>query len=260
MRRSIALLAALPALWPSAAGAGATAERWRPPVAGAVTRGFEPGPPFEGGHHRGVDLAAAPGSVVRAVCSGAVVVARRVGTSGRVVTVRCGPWRVSVLPLTTVAVREGATVARGARIGTAAAGPDHAGLHLGVRREGRRFGYADPLRFLSTEPLAPPPLGPPPGVERRRPPVGVGRRRPLPARAQPPQPAVPAAPHVLDPPRAPQPAGSSRAGPPLAPWPAWLGLALLLAGAVGAGAWRAAPRSRAAGVRGVPGPAAERVP
>jgi murein DD-endopeptidase MepM/ murein hydrolase activator NlpD len=249
MRRPAAILAALIAWWAAAAGAaygqgpavtGPAPDRWQAPVPGAVTRGFEPGPPFEGAHHRGVDLAAPPGSVVRAACGGPVMVARRVGSSGRVVTVRCGPWRVSVLPLAQVAVREGATVARGARLGTAAAGQDHAGLHLGVRREGRRFGYADPLRFLGTEPLAPPPLGSPPGA--RRSPHGPRAGGPPAVRPKP------------------IPAGSNPAGPPLAPWPAWLGLALLLAGAAGAGVRRAAPRSRATGVRTVPSPVVERVP
>jgi hypothetical protein len=216
--------------------AAAHAATWRAPVPGAVARGFEPGPPYVGGHHRGADFAAAPGSAVRAACGGRVVVARTVGSSGGVVTVRCGRWRVSHLPLATIAVRAGARVARGARVGTAARRAAHAGIHLGVRREGRSFAYVDPLHFIRAQPGQPPGLGPAPRGRRpvRQPPS----HRPAPARPPAQRPAL-----------APQRTGSGA----LAPWPAWLGLALLLAGSAGAGAGvrrrqRAAlaPRVRAA--------------
>ena len=180
------------------------------PVPGDVTRGFDTGRPFEGGRHRGVDLAAAPGTPVRAACSGPVVVAGRVGSSGGVVTLRCGPWRVTHMPLATIGVRAGGGVRRGAVIGTAAASPGHDGLHLGVRRHGTRFGYADPLRFMAA-PTNPVPLGRAPRpAPRGRPPRTVGRPRPAAARLA----------------REPRPASL-----PLAPWPAWAGLALVLAGA-----------------------------
>jgi hypothetical protein len=186
---------------PSAATA-----RWVAPVGGAVTRGFAVGPnPFAGGQHRGADFAAAPGADVRAACAGEVVVARRVGTSGRVVTIRCGPWRVTHQPLAEVAVAAGGRVARGARIGTVAPARSHAGLHLGVRRDGRRFGYVDPLRFLA------PGRPPPPVLPRPR-----AVRRPPAVRIAPPPPARP----VMAPPSA-----------PVAPWPVWVGLGLVLAGA-----------------------------
>ena len=169
------------------------------PVHGEVTRGFDPGRPFEGGRHRGVDLAAAPGTPVRAACSGPVAFAGRIGGAG-IVTLRCGPWRVTHMPLATIAARGFAK--RGAVIGTVARSPDHAGLHLGVRRDGTRFGYVDPLLFLARTSR---PLGPAPPPRIVRPP-----RRPRAVRA----------------PRARRP-GSL----PLAPWPAWAGLALVLAGA-----------------------------
>jgi hypothetical protein len=207
------------------------AERWAAPVAGDVTRGFAVGPnPFAGGQHRGADFAAPPGATVRAACGGAVVVAGRVGTSGRVVTIRCGPWRVTHQPLAEVAVAAGGRVARGARIGTVAPSRSHAGLHLGVRRDGRRFGYVDPLRFLGAE--RPPPVVPSPRGARRPPapriaPPLPGRRvtaSALRATAPGPAPAAPAA-------------GAGRV--PFAPWPVWVGLGLLVAGAVGAGVrWR----------------------
>ena len=172
------------------------------PVAGPVERGFDPGVPFEAGRHRGIDLAAAPGTPVRAACSGPVAFAGRIGSSGGIVTVRCGAWRVTHMPLATIAAR--GRVRHGAVIGTVAAASGHAGLHLGVRREGTRFGYEDPLRFL-TGPSPAPPLGRGPRSARpRRPPLV---RRPRLVRAP--------------------PAATS----PLAPWPAWAGLALVLAGA-----------------------------
>jgi hypothetical protein len=196
------------------------------PVAGPVERGFDPGRPFEAGRHRGVDFAAAPGTPVRAACSGPVVFAGRIAGDG-IVTLRCRRWRVTHMPLATISER--GHVRRGAPVGTVAASSEHAGLHLGVRRDGTRFGYADPLRFLAA-PGSPVPLGRAPrGTRPVRPPgAGPGPRPPRVAPR-----AVRPAPRALGPARAarrivrPPPAASS----PLAPWSAWAGLALALAGA-----------------------------
>jgi hypothetical protein len=167
------------------------------PVTGSVERGFDPGRPFEGGRHRGVDLAAAPGAPVRAACAGPVAFAGRIGAAG-IVTLRCGQWRVTHMPLAAIAAR--GVARRGAVIGTVARSHEHAGLHLGVRRDGTRFGYVDPLRFLAPRS---PPLGPAPP------------------------------PRVVRPPRAARPprVAPGTPSPPFAPWPAWAGLALVLAGA-----------------------------
>jgi murein DD-endopeptidase MepM/ murein hydrolase activator NlpD len=207
---------------------------WLTPVPGHVTRPFDLGAdPFQAGHHRGADFAAPPGTPVRAVCDGRVAVAARVGTNGRVVTIRCGPWRVTALPLATVAVRPDERVRAGDRIGTAGShSPDHAGLHLGVRRATDRFGYVDPLRFL-TEPAT------------RTPPVGPGRpARPAdPGSLTQPEPAARPAPEGA---RAPRVRGAPVAdSSPIAPWPVWAGLGLALAGAFGAVAVKR-PRSRRA--------------
>src|SRR5262245_46620252 len=119
------------------------------PVGGPVDRAFDLGAdPFAAGQHRGVDFAVRAGEVVRAPCRGRI--------DGGVVTLRCGGWRVTVLPLATISVRPAAVVASGTRLGTAARSPSHAGLHLGVRPHGSRFGYVDPLRFL----VAPRPSAP----------------------------------------------------------------------------------------------------
>jgi hypothetical protein len=181
----------------------APAHAWRRPLPGPVLRGFaySEAEPFAAGQHRGADFAGAPGAVVRAACSG------RVAYAGRgVVTLRCGPWRVTHLPLATLTVHAGARVREGARLGTPAASAEHAGLHLGVRRAGDRFAYVDPLALLGPEM---PRVGPP----------GVAPRRVSP----------PAHPRAFAPV---QPAVRTR---PVAAWPVWLGLALALAGAVGGG-------------------------
>jgi hypothetical protein len=211
MRRFL-LLALL--AWLSAADASAA---WTPPVPGPPTRLFDLGPdPFARGRHRGVDLDAAPGERVRSACGGRVVFAGRVAGAGTV-SVRCGPWRSTYAPLERIAVRAGARVGPGRRLGRVSAGAaraagrsggaaGHAGLHFGVRRESERFGYVDPLRFLA-------------GPRRAPPPVVPAR---LPRRAMRPRPA----------------ARPSRPPPGLAPWPVWLGLALLMTGLAGAGTLR----------------------
>jgi murein DD-endopeptidase MepM/ murein hydrolase activator NlpD len=197
---------------------------WIAPVPSHVTRSFDLGAdPFEGGRHRGADFAAQPGTPVRAACGGRVAIAGRVGTSGRLVTIRCGPYRVTALPLRALAVHPGEAVREGERIGTAARSPEHAGIHLGVRRASDRFGYVDPLRLLGRPHTHAPPAGPlPPAQPRMR----DGRPPPAPEPAARPAPATDGA-------------GSS----PVAPWPVWAGLGLALVGAVGTAAVRV-PRSR----------------
>src|SRR4051794_12882756 len=94
---SLGVAVALAFAWPAAAGATS----WRAPTDGRVTRAFsfdaEDG--FAPGRHRGADFAAARGAPVRAPCRGRVVVARRIGTNGGVVTIACGGYRASGLPL-----------------------------------------------------------------------------------------------------------------------------------------------------------------
>ena len=171
-----------------------------------VARPFAYGPnPFRAGWHRGVDLAARPGATVRAACPGRVATARP-----GLVTLRCGPWRVTHLPL---APRRGPSrrgaCARGRRVlGTLGrrAARGHAGLHLGVRRAGERFGYVDPLPFLGgapPRPVAPRRCRAPAAARAAAPPraraaaarrrcragAGAARRRPGAARRPAPAPA-----------------------------------------------------------------------
>lgn len=242
-------LAALVALLALAAPARGAA--WRRPVAGPVARAFAYGQdPFRRGWHRGVDLAAAPGATVRAACSGTVVTARSVATAAGIVTLRCGPWRVTHLPLVAIEVRRGAVVPAGAPLGRLGGSRDHAGLHLGVRRAGDRFGYVDPMRFLGGERRLPPPLitvAPRGGRLGPAPPPA-----PAPAPAAAPAPARAAVPTAMAAPAriaaATHPYGAEARVRALAPWPAWAGLALLLSGAIGGGVrleWRRRARASA---------------
>lgn len=210
-----------------------------PPVPGAAARGFDyAGDPFARGHHRGVDLAARPGARVRAACGGRVTFAGRAGANGGAVTIRCGAWNVTHLPLRELAVRTGERVPAGATLATAARSREHAGLHLGVRRASDRRGYIDPAPLLRSPPRHAPPAAPRAIARRLIPPP------PHPA----PLPSTPAPPRAAPPTRA-APATSPGSSP--APWPAWAGLALLLAGAFGAGRARAARRRRAPLTRAV---------
>jgi Peptidase family M23 len=219
-------LAALAGAQPAMGAAGG----WVRPVHGVVTRGFALGAdPFARGSHRGADFAAAPGAGVRAPCAGRVVVAGRIGSSGGVVTIACGRWRVSALPLSRIGVVVGQLVRAGAPLGAAGASSRHAGVHLGVRRAGRAFGYVDPLRFLGRGHRVPP-AGP----------VAPGRTAPR---------APVAGPRAVSPPRRASfvTVPASRPGVaslPLAPWPAWAGLAALLIAAAGRAGLRLRPGPR----------------
>src|SRR5215217_1136906 len=245
--RAFAVLVAAAVLLPAAPARGA----WSPPVDGPVSRGFAfHGSPFAAGRHRGADFTAPSGTGVRAACTGEVVDAERIGSSGGVVTVRCGRWRVSHLPLARIDVRQGERIAEGTEIGTAARSSHHAGLHLGVRREGERFGYVDPLRFLANGRPTMPVRGPRPPDRPRSP-----RRPRAPAPTSPPALARAAEPKPV---RSMPPSASHRptVGTPVAPWPAWVGLGVLALAAAGTGsnpllrARRRRARGRAAPARG----------
>jgi len=223
-----------------------------PPVEAPIVRPFSYGGSlFAGGHHRGVDFAAAVGELVLAPCSGRVAFAG--GTpSGPAVTLECAGrrLRVTLLPVRARRARAGRAVDARDIVGSVAgardivgsvAGGTHAGLHLGVRRAGDPLGYLDPAPLLAA---SAPPLGPaPPPSARRpsrragpRPPGGAGARTSVPLAGAPAQPAAAPASDVAT----------------MAPWPVWAGLALVLLGAVGT-AGRRGRRRRAA--RRAPHPA-----
>lgn len=199
---------------------------WLPPVPGPVLRTFTYGPDlFAAGSHRGVDLRVRPGATVRSVCAGRVRFAGAVPGGGQALSVGCGAWRVTLLPLTHLAVGEGEQIRRGQRVGVAAAASSHPGLHLGVRAADNRWGYVDPMPLIGRRAPAPVPVARVPssrGLKRlppalRRGPVRRGPQR-IPIRR-------------LAPARAPAPVATSvpaARDAPLAPPAAWVGLALLL--------------------------------
>jgi murein DD-endopeptidase MepM/ murein hydrolase activator NlpD len=114
----------------------------------SVVRRFDPPPQQWLAGHRGVDLAATPGAVVRASGPGTVIFAGRVAGRGVLSVVHAGGLRTTYEPVTaTVAVGE--VVASGAPLGTLDPGhpgcPAPACLHWGLRRGDL---YLDPLALL----------------------------------------------------------------------------------------------------------------
>lgn len=127
---------------------------WMWPVVGPVIRDFDPPENPYGSGHRGIDIAAALGTPVRAAEAGVVSFAGKVGGELYVTIDHGGGLRSTYSWLSALAVRKGDVVARGARIG--ATGRGHPGasvphLHLGVRLYGT---YVDPLRFLGPAPVS----------------------------------------------------------------------------------------------------------
>ncbi|MDT0568322.1 M23 family metallopeptidase [Streptomyces sp. DSM 3412] len=129
----------------------AVARAWPVGLRPLVTRAWEPPPtPYARGH-RGVDLAARPGSPVRAVAPGRVSFAGRVAGRGVVSVELTGtgdpPLRTTYEPVRT-SVKKGAEVTAGTPLGTVEASPSHcptACLHWGLRRGDT---YLDPLTLL----------------------------------------------------------------------------------------------------------------
>jgi hypothetical protein len=120
---------------------------YRLPVDGAVVRPFEAPTTAYGPGHRGVDLDAAPGAVVRAAERGRVHHAGPVAGIVWVSIDHRDGVRTSYGPLTSLRVRAGDEVERGQTIGLLAPGghgqPEvDLGLHLGARRGDV---YVDPM-------------------------------------------------------------------------------------------------------------------
>jgi hypothetical protein len=192
-----AIGAATPARAPATRSPSAPRATWRWPLRGRVVGAFRltPRAPFARGQRRGIDVAAAPGTTVRAACPGRVTFAGALPQDGLAVTVRCRSLVATYLRLGRLAVRRGMHASTGQRLGAL----DPSGrLRLGARRAGDRRGYVDPLDLLrEPTPTAPPALGPAPRPRRPRPaPIPPARPRPAPpARPEPrslPWPAYPA--------------------------------------------------------------------
>lgn len=147
-----------PAAPPQAQEAGPTVV-YAPPVDGPVVAGFErPSRPWQAGH-RGVDLAARPGQVVRAAGDGTVVFAGSVAGRRWVTVAHRDGVRTSYGPLARVTVARGQTLVRGAPLGTVEAGHGLSGaaLHWSARDDG---GYTDPRALLEAVGWRPTLVGP----------------------------------------------------------------------------------------------------
>jgi murein DD-endopeptidase MepM/ murein hydrolase activator NlpD len=113
-----------------------------------VIRRFEPPAGPYGAGHRGIDIAAATGTEVRASADGIVAFAGKVAGELHVSVDHPDGVRTSYSYLSSVTVRRGDVVARGEVVGSTAAGhpgvaPTH--LHFGARFAGQ---YIDPILLL----------------------------------------------------------------------------------------------------------------
>jgi hypothetical protein len=140
LARESASAGAAPAVPPACAA-------WLPPVDGHVVRPFQ-APAFAyGPGHRGIDLAAAPGTPVRAAGDGVVSFAGSVAGSLHVVVAHDGDLRTTYAFLAGAHVRTGERVSRGQVVGgVGGAGPEHepGALHFGLRLGDR---YLDPQQL-----------------------------------------------------------------------------------------------------------------
>jgi murein DD-endopeptidase MepM/ murein hydrolase activator NlpD len=129
-------------------GPARAAGDWSWPVVGPVIRGFDPPDSPFGSGHRGIDIAAAAGSPVRAPAAGKVTFAGPVG--GRLfLTIDHGDGVESTYSwLDALVARKGDLVSRGqpiVRSGTGHPGEVIPHLHFGVKL---LDVYVDPLDYL----------------------------------------------------------------------------------------------------------------
>jgi septal ring factor EnvC (AmiA/AmiB activator) len=127
------------------------------PVNGAVIAPFAPVGQFGG--HWGIDLAATPGTVVRAPAEGRVTFAGTVAGM-RTVTLDVGTGTlVSMSYLEKVSVAGGTQVRQGEELGRSGPAHGRGALHLSVRQAGR---YLDPAPYLGCRRMGELHLLPPP--------------------------------------------------------------------------------------------------
>ena len=211
-----------------------SAAAWSWPADGQVLRAFELGSdPYAAGQHRGIDVAGAAGSPVRAPAAGTVTFAGSVPTHGRGVTILTADgYSVTLFHLASVEVVKGDMVDEGGPVGTMGSSgePEHGvpSVHLGIRAADRQDGYVDPIGLLPArpaQPASPPPAAasapvavPTPASTPTAPPPPVVQP-PVPSSATPaqpatapavPEPATPVAPTVT----ASAPAVAAPAAPP----------------------------------------------
>jgi hypothetical protein len=198
---------------------------WVWPVRGDVITPYRNGDdPYAAGQHRGIDIAAEPGTAVAAATAGEVRFAGTAGSSGLTVSIRTadGHYDTSYLHLSATAVRKGQRIAAGEAIGavgtTGVRSAERPHLHFGVRDAGSEHAYHDPLAFLPPTPAAPERPRPAPGTSPTPVPLlpaprGAPRHAPAPRRAPGPR-------HAPTPRRAPGPRHAPRHAPAPRPAPA----------------------------------------
>jgi murein DD-endopeptidase MepM/ murein hydrolase activator NlpD len=132
-----------------------TTRAWIPPLTGRlrVVRGFEPAASAWGRGHRGVDLAARPGTAIRSAGPGVVIFARTLAGRG-VVSVEHAPGVRTTYEPVRATIAEGSAVVAGTPLGYLTSGGHNPGsLHWGLRIHG---SYGDPLRLLRNSPVLKP--------------------------------------------------------------------------------------------------------
>ncbi|MCX5261223.1 M23 family metallopeptidase [Streptomyces canus] len=139
-----------PSLTPAATDTSVPAigRTWPVGTRPTVLRGWEPPATVYGRGHRGVDLAAPPGSPVRAVAPGRVSFAGRVAGRGVVSVELTGTDLRTTYEPVTASVEKGAEVAAGEVVGTVEPTGSHCAstcVHWGLRRG---EAYLDPLSLL----------------------------------------------------------------------------------------------------------------
>ena len=187
------------------------AAAWSWPADGDVLRPFTLGSnAYAAGQHRGIDVAGADGSSIRAPASGTVSFAGSLPTHGRSLTILTSDgYAVTLVHLGSIEVGKGDAVTEGSSVATIGSSgePEHAvaSVHMGVRVASQEEGYVDPLGLL-----------PPRGTLRTpasESPAPVATPAPAPSAAA----ATPATSQAPSPPVAPPaPAGAAAALPPAA--------------------------------------------
>ena len=166
-----------------ATGEAVAAEGWRRPLdGGRVARAFayDRAAPFAGGARRGIEVSAASGARVGAVCGGVVTWAGRVPRWRKGVTLRCPRGLVATeLGLASVAVARGEHLAPGTTLGRLWS---RGVLRVGARRGRDRFGWIDPAPLFEDRDPSPPPVPPVPLASRRPSTPRVAPRPAQPAR------------------------------------------------------------------------------
>lgn len=154
---------------------------WTWPVDGDVVRAYALGDdPYAAGQHRGIDIAATAGALVRAPAAGTVTFAGFVPSGGRTLTIASNDgYAVTLQQLAEISVAKGQAIAEDEVVATVGESVDSttptAHVHLGVRTAAERHGYVDPLSLLPPRRQAPPAAPAPAAPDPDEPPTPVVR-------------------------------------------------------------------------------------